>query len=112
MALKQKSRAPRLRNTPLGKLIQFDADIIDSHQADTVVGPSSQGHANEQLSYTQGTTKSAQSIRPGGTFEDIQWQPPITEIEDGNPSNSTTDYSEYAHLLACHEKSHYHQELD
>jgi hypothetical protein len=53
-----------------------------------------------------------QSIRLDCTSEILQWQSPSAGIEDGNPSNSTIDCSEYVHASACHEKSDYYQELD
>jgi hypothetical protein len=97
----------------LEELFQFDTDIVNSRQAHTVASPSSdQVRANKQLFYVQGAMKSVQSIRPDCTSLSRQRQSPRTEIEDGNLSNSTTDYSKYTYLLACHEKSDYYQELD
>ncbi len=67
-------------------------DTVGTRQADAVVGPSSdQGHANEQLSYAQGTIELVQNIRPDCTSKGLQSRSPSANIEDGNPSNFTTD---------------------
>jgi hypothetical protein len=90
---------------------QMPMETVDVRQADAAVGPSDQGHANEQLSYAQGTIEPVQGMRPDCTSENLQSCFLCVEIEDGNPSNSTTDCSEFAHPSAYHEKSDYHQEL-
>lgn len=78
---------------------QVPMETVDARQADAAVGPSSdQGHANEQLSYAQGTRESVQNIRPDYTSESLRSRSPSADIEDGNPSNSITDYGELAHL--------------
>jgi hypothetical protein len=51
-------------------------------------------------------------MRPDYSSGSLQPRSPGIEIEAGNLSNSTMDYSEFAHPLACHEKSDYYQELD
>jgi hypothetical protein len=51
-------------------------------------------------------------MRPDCTSRTLYSCSHSVEIENGNLSNSTTDYSEFAHPLACHEKSDYYKELD
>jgi hypothetical protein len=90
----------------LDDLFQFDSNVTDSYQGDTLVSSSpDQEQANRQLSYTQGTINSIQNILP-----ENPWSRSLIEIEDGNPSNSTLGYSEFARLSACNKKSDYYQE--
>jgi hypothetical protein len=97
----------------LEELLQFDTDIVDSRQADTVVSPlSDPERANQQLLYVQDAMRSVQSIRPDCTSPSHQRQSPRTENEDGNLFNSTADSSEFAHASSCHEKFDHYQELD
>ncbi|KAH0563165.1 hypothetical protein GP486_002273 [Trichoglossum hirsutum] len=77
-------------------------ETVDARQTDAAAAPSDQGHAIE----------SVQSMRPDYTSGTLQSRSLSVEIEDGNLSTSTTDYSEFAHPSACHEKSDYYQKLD
>ncbi|KAE8440513.1 hypothetical protein EG329_007410 [Mollisiaceae sp. DMI_Dod_QoI] len=92
---------------------KLQSAVDHEFSADTMVSPlSDQGAANQRLLYVQGAMKSVQSIRPDCTPQSYQRQSPGTKIEDGNLSNSTADYSEFAHLSACHEKFNDCQELN
>jgi hypothetical protein len=73
-------------------------ETVDAEQADAAAGPSDQEHANEQLSYAQGTIESVQSMRPDRTSESLP--------------NSSTGYSKYTHPRPCYEESDHYQELN
>jgi hypothetical protein len=103
-----------LSDYPFEELFQFSNDReskLGNLRSEEPSQPP-QVHVNEQLLYTQGTIESVQSIRPDCTSESLQSRSLNIEIEDGNLSNSATDYSEYTHSSACHERSDYHQKLD
>lgn len=87
-------------------------ETVDARQVDAAVGPSDQGHGYKQLSYAQDTIESIQNMRLGCISKSLQSRSPSAEIKGGNPSNSVTDYSEFARTLAFQEKSDHHQELD
>ena len=53
---------------------------------------------NPQLSYTQRTIETVQNIRSDYTSESLQSRSSSTDIKDGNLSNFTLDYSEFAQL--------------
>lgn len=81
---------------------------IEARQAVAVGGPSSdQGHANEQLPHTQSLIEPA---CPDHTSESIQSRSSSVGIKDEDPSNYTTDCSEFAYILAHQERSDHHQE--
>jgi hypothetical protein len=104
-----------LSDHPFEELFQFFNDRESSQLGGLRSEEPSQPpqvHANEQLLYAQGTTESVQSIRPDCTSESLQSRSLSVEIEDGNLSNSTTNYSEFAQPSAYHEKSDYYQKLD
>ena len=81
------------------RLSQIPIDTVDTRQADAALRPSpDQGQANEQISYTQGTREAVKNDRPDYTSESLRSRSLSADIEDGNPSNSITDYGEFAHL--------------
>jgi len=102
-----------LSNYPFEELFQFSnnselSKLVDVQQVDAAVGPSDQGHADTQLSYIQDTIDPVQNMRPGSISESLQSRSPSADINNGGPSSSVTDYSEYARALAYQGKSdHY-----
>ena len=81
---------PQLGDRPLEELFQFETKVIDSQQADALVGHSSDpGSAKGQLPYAQGITESAQ-ICPEYTPESFQSHSPSAGMEDGNTQLSST----------------------
>lgn len=104
---------PELRNRKMQELFQPAIDPVDSGPSGAVVGPSiDQAYANNQLPYPHGTAKPGQSIHVDDSPRSPQWQPPRADIENGNPSNSTTNGSEYTTPSTYHGKSNYLQEPD
>jgi hypothetical protein len=104
-----------LSDHPFEELFQFANDLELSNFGDLRSEEQSlpsQVQGNKQLPYAQGTIESVQSMRPDCTSESLQSRSLSVEIEDGNPSTSTTDYSEFPHPSACREKSDYHHKLE
>ncbi|KAG0644963.1 Type V myosin heavy chain MYO2 [Hyphodiscus hymeniophilus] len=90
---------------------QIPIDTVDNRQADAAVGPSSdQGQANEQISHTQGTSDAVKNVRPGYISESLRSRSLSADIEDGKPSNSITDYGEFAHLFEKPDSEEFNQQ--
>ena len=106
----ESSKRSDLSSEEQPQLSQIPPDTVDTRQADAVSPSSDQGHANNQLSSTQGTMESVRNIRPDYTSESLQSRSTSVDIEDGNPSNSLTDYSELAQPSAYNEESDHYQE--
>jgi hypothetical protein len=92
---------------------QFCTNTGDSHQADAPVGPlSGQPYINRQSLYTQVPVGSIPNHLPGYTSKSLQWHSPTAGINDGSPSNFTTNWDKYIHPSTSQSISPYLQEID
>ena len=81
-----------LSNRPLKKLSQFAIDTINTHQADTIIGPSfNQIFPDKPSSYSLDAIVPVQSTSQDYTSRNLERPSSTAEINNAHPSNFTPE---------------------